>query len=470
MKKLQSEDIKSVLYKGNKKDILKSIGRECFNNHIGSNNISKFLNDEYSFNLLKTNEKIAIAKGIFNSTHLDFFSVDGLFTHEELKQYNNSKGRNHLETYLEFNFIGDTSNDDISEDKAIEILATYDDYQLNKLSMLNERYKNKRTKITYFTIYQTNIHEFETNKKKDIMYFTSNEIEEMLNTLVGIYDTTRQNILSFIRLYCDWALGYKIITKNPCDDVNVDKTKTNTKSFLENKIVGKSDFYKMLEDMEKVTKLPNVIPLLLARYGIIGENLDKMINLKWEDIDMENKVVFIYNEGDKRVVDLPVDDKFIEYIKKAKLYSESPKMEGKNMVRYSDYGYVLKKAYNEKDVENEDKTVKYATVFNRVNDCCKSIGVPRIPFKTLLLSRQIEILLEIRQYGRLQQKDLEYVVKLFNFSPNFPVVNKAFQLKKRWQELTGDIVETQRKDTRNLPEENSQAISLALKKKLDLYV
>lgn len=469
MKKLQSEDIKGIL-RNNKQDIIKSINKECFSNHIGVNNIMRFLNNELSLNLLKTNEKIAIVNGIFNSTKLPKFDKNNFFTYEELKQYEKIKDRKHLETYLQFNFIGDTSNEDIVEEKAIEILKSYDDYQLNKLSMLNEKYENKRTKITYFTIYQTNIHDFEIKNRKDVMYFTSKEIEFMLNSFINIYDTTRQNILSFVRLYCEWALENRLITKNPCDNIDSNKTKTNSKSFLENKIIGKTDFYNMLEKMEKSTKLPNLIPLLLARYGIIGENLDKMINLKWEDIDMKNKIVYIYNENDKRTIDLPVDDKFIEYIKKAKLYSESPRVEGKNLVRYSDFGYVLKKAYNESNVNEEDKTVKYATVFNRVNDCCKAIGVPRIPFKTLLLSRQLEILLEIRQYGRLQQKDFEYVVKLFNFSPNFPVVNKAFQLKKRWQELTGDIVVTQRKATRNLPEENSLAISVALKQKLDLYV
>ena len=105
-----------------------------------------------------------------------------------------------------------------------------------------------------------------------------------------------------------------------------------------------------------------------------------------------------------------------------------------------------------------------------MNDCCKSIGIKRIPFKRLLLSRQIEILLEIRKYGRLQQKDFEYVVDLFNFGSNDPVTNKAFQLKKRWIDLTDDKVITQRKNTRNLPDEDSEEVYNRLRDKLDLYL
>ena len=87
-----------------------------------------------------------------------------------------------------------------------------------------------------------------------------------------------------------------------------------------------------------------------------------------------------------------------------------------------------------------------------------------------MLSRQIEILLEIRKYGRLQQKDFEYVVDLFNFGSNDPVTNKAFQLKKRWIDLTDDKVITQKKNTRSLPDEDSEEVYNRLRDKLDLYL
>lgn len=384
---------------------------------------------------------------------------------KELKE-----NKNDLNLYLKYNFVGEGVETELDENEKIELLKGYDKFQLNKLLMLNEKYENKRTKLTYFIVYQTHIHDIEVNKEKDLMYFTTKEIDELLDSIIYTYDTTRQNLLSFIRIYCNWSIEKGLIKINPCDKLNTDKCKKNNKEFLEDTIYGKNDFYNMLEEMEKKTKLPNLIPLLLARYGIIGDNLEKMINLKWKDIDEKSKLVFIRDKRGKVICDLPVDDKFIEYIHKAKAYTESPKVDGKNIIRYSDYGYVLKKAYTEKDLDDEDKRVKYATVFNRINDCCKSVGIKRIPFKRLLLSRQIEILLEIRRHGRLEQRDFEYIINLFNFNSKNNITNKAFQLKKRWIDLTEDKVITQRKDTRNLSSENSEDVYNELKSKLDLYI
>lgn len=473
MEQLENLNIKKMLFKrGDGKDIVKAINRECFSNNLNTNNISRYLNGEIKLNELKTNERIAIIKGFYSVTRLNKFNYNKMFTYEELKQYENIKKNKYIDLneYLNFDFVGEGVETGLEDDEKLELLKGYDKYQLNKLLFLNENYDNKRTKVTYFILYQNNLHDIEVQKGKDIMNFTTREIETMVNSIIYTYDTIRQNILSFIRIYCNWGVEKGLIKKNPCDDLNTKKSKKNSKIFLEDKIFGKTDFYATLEEMEKNTKLPNLIPLLLARYGIIGENLSKMINLKWEDIDEDIKVVYIKDEQGNVICDLPIDDKFIEYIHKARLYSESPKVSGKNLVRYSDYGYVLKKAYSEKDVDDEEKTVKYATVFNRVNDCCKSIGIKRIPFKRLLLSRQIEILLEIRKYGRLQQKDFEYVVDLFNFGSNDPVTNKAFQLKKRWIDLTDDKVITQRKNTRNLPDEDSEEVYNRLRDKLDLYL
>ena len=344
------------------------------------------------------------------------------------------------------------------------ILKAYDKYQLSKLKMLNDRYPNKITKITYFTIYQKNLHQAEEIKGKDLMNFIDKEIETLIESLTYAYDTTRQNLVTFVNLYCKWAVEEGLIKKNPCAKIDREKIKINSKVFMSNKIYGKKDFWSVVEEMEESTKLPNVMPLILGRYGITGKELKMMINLKWDDIDEVNKVVHL------NTVQLPIDDKFIEYIQKAKRYFESSRDGGKNTVRYCNFGYVLKKALNENNEKEEEKTIKYATIFNRVNEACSSIDIPRISFKRLALTRQIEILLEMRKYGRLQQKDFEYIIKLFDYGQNEPLVNRAFQLKKRWIELTGDLVITQRKSTRNLSNENNYNIYEKIKQDLDLYL
>ena len=77
-----------MLFKrGDSKDIIKAINKECFSNDLNTNNVIKFLNDEIPFCELKTNEKIAIIKGFYSTTRLSKFNYNKLFTYEELKQY-----------------------------------------------------------------------------------------------------------------------------------------------------------------------------------------------------------------------------------------------------------------------------------------------------------------------------------------------------------------------------------------------
>lgn len=465
---VRENNIRDLFYKAKEgKDIIKIMNKECLQQNIKNDNLLEFIKGNINLNELNKIEKQILLYSVHEiaNDYDDIMSEEVIDIQSEMLLEDDV-----LEKFLNYKFIGESYKHQLSEDERKSIIKSYDKYKLNKIQMLNEKYKNKKTQITYFTIYQTNIHYLEVEKKKDLMYFTSDEIESLLNSLVLSYNTVKQNILSFMKMYFAWGMSHNYITKNPCYQIQINNVKENNKMLLEDKVFGKSKFYNILKEMEEHTKLPNIIPLLLARYGIIGVNLDKMINLKWEDIDMKNKIVFIKDENDNLICDLPVDDKFIEYINKAKLYEETPSMEGRNLVRYDDFGYVLKKRFKEGDVDEDRKTVKYATIFNRVNIACKSIDEKRISFKKLLLSRQLEILLEMRRHGRLHQSDFEYVITLFNFNEDISLTNKAFQLKKRWIDLTGDKVVTQRKDTRNLEEENNEQVYQEIRDRLDLYV
>lgn len=466
MEKINDVQIREMFYKRNdSKDIIKKINKECLKKGISNKAILSFIKDELTFEELDESEKATIFNSIYEITKMIQYKYKELSISNEIEE-SNSIVDDYIEQLMKLEYIGLAADEDMNCEKKKEELKKYDEYQLSKLLMLNEKYSIKSTKITYFTIYQTNLHFAEEGKEKDLMKFTTKEIEILIESLTYTYGTIKQNLIAFINLYCEWCKEKGLIKKNPCDKLNRKLIKINSKIFLANKICGKKEFYNMLKEMEENTKLPNLIPLLLARYGIKGEGLEAMISLRWDDVDEENKVVHI--QCNNNISQLPIDDKFIEYIHKAKKYTESDKSNGKNMVRYSDFGYVLKKAFSEKDEENGEQTIKYASVFTRVNEACKSIGVPRISFNRLLLSRQLEILLEMRKNRRLKQSDFEYVVSMFDFGEEELLTNRAFNIKKIWLELTGDAVITQRKNTRNLSNDNSFNIYEELKEDLDL--
>ena len=80
-----------------------------------------------------------------------------------------------------YKFIGSNYATEEEKDK---ILKTYDEYILNKLAFLNDTYDNKNTMKSYFIYYKNFFHEEEIIKGKDLMYFTTIEIKELIMSLV----------------------------------------------------------------------------------------------------------------------------------------------------------------------------------------------------------------------------------------------------------------------------------------------
>lgn len=283
---------------------------------------------------------------------------------------------------------------DPSDPTMEQVIASYDDYQKSKLKFLNECYSSLKTRIAYWALYNNNLHFDEVNKKKDLKYFSTVELKALIQSAFGM-NTTKSSIGSFLNMYFRWASKRGDISINPYLGIKTSVINKNSKRMLESKLYGQKLFYELCEDMEDNTKLPNIIPFILARYGIAGEKLHYMRYLKWEDIDRNQYLVNIVkrekNESGKieetLISTLPVDSKFIEWIDKAKLYTETTEAElmqdrdtvkKKNKVRYADYGYVLKKAV---DAKEEEKVNRFNTIYNRAKIACLSIGVKRIAFK-----------------------------------------------------------------------------------------
>lgn len=360
-----------------------------------------------------------------------------------------------------------------TDEKKEEILSLYDEYQIRKLEFLNESYHTESTMTSYWTLYMSNLHYDEVNKGKDLMDFSTEELKILLASCYGI-DTTKASMGSFLSMYCRWASSDKkrLININPYTSIKMSKIKKNSKRFLEQRIYGQDMFFDLCEKMIEKTKLPNVIPFILARYGVAGERLHHMRHLKWTDIDDVNMQVHVKtDDGLKVLSSLPIDAKFLEWIKKAKLYSESISDEdgtGKNIVRYEDYGYVLKKAMVDK---NDTETVnKYNTVYNRGNSACSSIGIKRIAFKDLIRTRQLELLLQKRKRRRLDTSDFKEMIELFSLDEEFRTDNRAYTLKKRYEELTGDIVTSERKEHSFPANENHFGTAIKLIQDLGLEI
>jgi len=165
-----------------------------------------------------------------------------------------------------------------NEEQKQKILNSYDEYQLRKLTFLNDYHKNNNTRFQYFSGYNNNFHYAEVEKKKDLMHFTSEEIETLVASCIYSIESTKSGLLSFASGYCSYAKNVlKEIDVNPVDLISAKNVIEDSQVLLSRKLIPLDLFYEKCAEMErKMVQIYNIIPLILARYGIIGIDLKQM--------------------------------------------------------------------------------------------------------------------------------------------------------------------------------------------------
>lgn len=313
-------------------------------------------------------------------------------------------------------FIG--CNYDTEEDKD-KILKSYDEYILNKLAFLNDTYSNKNTKFSYFTYYKNFFHEEEIIKGKDLMYFTTIEIKELIMSLVNTKPSSRGAFLSFINNYLNYCVDRGYINHNQAIAINTKEIKKVSKKVIDIELINLKNFYEMVNEVYTKNSYNRVIiPVLFARYGIIGEGCEDICNLCFEDIDVQNKIVRIKKE-DKTIL-LPIDDDFIKWIYK--------------VTEDNDTGIIL---LSNKGQKIESKN----TIYNMFFRFFSVIDRKRISAKSLRESRKLDLLADIRKYRKVTIKDIEEIEKLISYNNKNDISRTGIlKLKQLYTTVFGDDV------------------------------
>jgi integrase len=244
-----------------------------------------------------------------------------------------------------------------SKNEYENFLKDYNTTKGNKLKFLNELYDNEITIKSMWSIYNNHIIEHETELEKDVMFFNNLEIDEVVANKFMYSKATKDSIINFISKYKDWGVSKKQILNNNIRAIDRNKTTRSMSNVLMNKVWGLGEFYNLLVKIEQTSTLDYAMPLLLARYGIIGKELMEMRQLRWDDINHEKKQVTIHESGKSpRILD--VDNRFLEWIDKYKNSLDESEQ---------DYGYVLKK----NNASRDDKlTMSRATIDSRIYRAC----------------------------------------------------------------------------------------------------
>ena len=316
--------------------------------------------------------------------------------------------------------IYEDTNEDFIESK----LKTRTDYEQMKSMYINETYKNDNSKMTIWNLYIKNVLYYEKSLGKDLYRFNIEELDGLISSIPSNSVHIKAGIYGFCTQYLDWCINKKLITINNMKALDRDLYTSISQKLASSRLISYKQFWDMVQLMEIHTDIQNIIPIVMSYYCVNGDDMKWMRNLKLEDLDMENEVAYITSEGEIQAV-IPVDDKFIDYCKKAcEIADIDP--------QYVSTSLIIKPTINSRsDIVPEN------SLYARIYEAFDSSSIKRIRLNDLSKSRKIAMLLDIRKQRKLTTLDFQGVCSIFKPNCSRGIYNS---LQKYYEMATGDVV------------------------------
>lgn len=311
-------------------------------------------------------------------------------------------------------FIGTNYN---SEEEKNKILETYDEFTMNKLAFLNDTYVNSNTQLAYMIYYRNFFHDEEVLKGKDLMYFTTQEIKELMMSLITVKSASKGSFMSFANAYLNYCVERGYININNASAINTKEIKKLNSKVVNMELINLNNFYKLVEEVYAKQNYNRIIlPILFARYGILGEECKDIMKLSFENVDKNNKLVKIIKNN--REILLPIDNDFINWIDK---------------LCDHDTGVILR------NNRNEVITSRH-TIYNMFYRFFSVLERPRISAKVLRENRKLDLLGEIRAEREVTIKDIEMVESLISYDNDNNSRTGILKLRDLYEVIFGENV------------------------------
>lgn len=314
--------------------------------------------------------------------------------------------------------------DDVDKEFIDRRLNNASEYEQIKNMYINETYKNNNSKMTIWNLYIKNVLYYEKSLGKDLYKFNIEELDGLISSIPSNSVHIKASIYGFCTQYLDWCINKKLITINNMKALDRNLYTSISQKLASSRLIGYKRFWDMIQLMEIHTNIQNIIPIVMSYYGINGDDMKWMRNLKLEDLDEENEVVYITSEGEIKAV-IPVDDKFIDYCKKACEEADIGS-------EYVSTSLIIKPTINSRsDVVPENSL--YARIYKTFSDA----NIKKIRLNDLSKSRKIGLLLDIRKRRKLTTLDFQGVCSIFKPGCSRGIYNS---LQKYYEMATGDTV------------------------------
>lgn len=338
-----------------------------------------------------------------------------------------------------------------------KIMNEHNKFEKNKNIFLLSIYDNEGTLRTSYNSFSKNVIPTETAKGKDLMYFTSMELIDLMNSITSTSVNTKVRVYCLIDAYLDWCVAKGYILLNNMKGLNRTEVCTPPRLMAKYQIISREKLYKYCEEamLTKKVTIMDCLPLMLARNGIKGKKLSRIINLKSQDIDRENNLIHVYEDGVELL--FPVDKKLIEYIDQALMLTED-----NNGLKYAcgDNVIRVREDYTKTEVDEAYINNKATAVFN-------TGAIPRISFKTLETCRKLDFLLDLREEKVLDTEDFKQISLLFE-----PKTSIAYHmgLVNKYESITGDKVNSVQGVNKNIIDQNPKKSADLIRKQIGYVV
>ena len=315
--------------------------------------------------------------------------------------------------------------DDVDKEFIDRRLNNASEYEQIKNMYINETYKNNNSKMTIWNLYVKNVLYYEKSLEKDLYRFNIEELDGLISSIPSNSVHIKASIYGFCTQYLDWCINKKLITINNMKALDRDLYTSISQKLASSRLISYKQFWDIVQLMEIHTNIQNIVPIVMSYYCINGDDMIYMRNLKLEDLDRENEVVYITSEGEIQAV-IPVDDKFIDYCEKAH--------EEADISEYVSTNLIIKPTIN-----SRNDIVPENTIYARIYEAFDNSGIKRIRLNDLAKSRKIGLLLDIRKSQKryLTTLDFQGVCSIMKPGCSRGIYNS---LQKYYEMATGDKV------------------------------
>ena len=315
-------------------------------------------------------------------------------------------------------------------------------YIENKRIFLDEVYPNQETKITMVSNYKNNILYVEKLLDKDLMYFTTEEIESLILNASGVSSGYKSSIYSFCNSYCEWCRDKGFININPCSAIKAqDIVETSIQQLMKG-LLGKEQFSNTMKILESKTNMiaTGFLALCLARDGVLGKKCCDLIKLEEEDI--RNGFINIYNKVDNDtdygliLTSLPINNDIMKWYYKYKDIREYDGLGTRKSKIVLEGKYILKKSSY--TTTRDEEYISVNGLLNMINQNCIMANIPRISLSKMQQSYKLDLLLSIREQRKINEYDIKRINKMVNY--NFTSAQSIINFKQFYENISGEEV------------------------------